>query len=63
VRWFEHQQITDMVLSARAGGQHAGQIALQPIVELIELIAGRFSKRGAGDETKRKSPSSFPPPR
>jgi hypothetical protein len=56
VRWFEHQQITDMVLSARAGGQHAGYIALQPIVELLELI---FRKRAA----EGKSRSSFPPPR
>lgn len=56
MRWFEDPHIADMVLSARAGRQHPGFVALQPIVELLELIVGRFKKRSA-----RNSRSSFPP--
>jgi len=45
-----------MVLSARADGRHPGYVALQPIVDLLELIMLRFKKRSA-----RNSRSSFPP--
>jgi len=56
VRWFEQAQIADMVLSARADSQHPGYVALQPIYELLELIARQFKKR-----EQPKSRSSFPP--
>jgi hypothetical protein len=52
-----------MVLSARAAARHHGYVALQPIVELIELIAARFSKPSARTyrDQERKSRSSLPP--
>jgi len=56
VRWFEQAQIADMLLSTRADSQHPGYIAMQPIFELLELIARQFTKRD-----QRNSRSSFPP--
>lgn len=56
MRWFEQAQIADMVLSARVDSQHPGYVAMQPIYELLELIARLFKKR-----EQRNSRSSFPP--
>ena len=56
MRWIEQAQIADMVLSARADSQHPGYVAMQPIYELLELIARQFKKRD-----QRNSRSSFPP--
>lgn len=56
MRWFEQAQIADMVLSARADSEHPGYVAMQPIYELLELIARQFKKR-----EPRSSRSSFPP--
>lgn len=52
MRWFEQLQLGDMVLSARAECRHPGYVALQPIIDVLESIMGRF-KKGAR--------SSFPP--
>lgn len=49
MRWIEHRQIADMLLSARGAAQHPGYIALQPIIELLELLAAWFSKRTPRD--------------
>ena len=60
MRWFEHRHIADMVLSARADARHPGDVALQPIIDLLERIAAIFRARPSR-EPERKSRSSLPP--
>ena len=61
MRWVTDPQLADMVLSARARAQHPGYIALQPIIDLLELVLARFAKRPPRHDDERKSRSSLPP--
>jgi hypothetical protein len=63
MRWVTDPQLADMVLSARAEAQHPGYIALQPIIDLLELVAARFARRPPRTprDDERRSRSSLPP--
>lgn len=60
MRWIENPQLTDLVHSAHVTAEHSGYVALQPIIDLLELARDWLSgKRQANAD--RKSRTSLPP--
>lgn len=58
MRWIDNPQLTQLVNSARASGEHPGYVALQPIFDLLEAAYDwLFGTRPA----ERKSRPSLPP--
>lgn len=56
--WIDNPQLTKLVNSARASGEHPGYVALQPIIDLLEAA---FDWLDGKRYTGRKSRTSLPP--
>jgi hypothetical protein len=58
MRPIETPQLSHLLDSARANAEHPGYIALQPIIDLIQVMIDRLSGK-----PQAKSRPSFPPRR